>query len=348
VKGHPSHPGTSELVAQAMAKAAELTQMPKGVFSFLADDGFDVGAQLVQAPQVKAVGFTGSFVGGMALVRLANARPEPIPVFAEMGSINPVVLLPETLKANAVTIAKGFVASLTLGTGQFCVNPGLVIGVDGPALTDFVKAVQVELSNIAAGVLLNARVCTAYSAGVEHFTHVPGVEILAQGQAISAAEGYRAQAVLLGTSGQNFIAQKAIHEEVFGPASLLVKCKNIEEVHQVLEVLGGQLTGTLQGTQEELSQCASLVDLLLRKVGRVVINGFPTGVEVCPSMVHGGPFPASSDVRFTAVGTASIQRFQRPVSYQNFPEVLLPDALKNSNPLTLNRLVNGVPTTAAI
>lgn len=347
-KGHSSHPGTAELVARAIVNAIEICKMPKGIFSFLMGDDAEVGATLVQASAVKAVGFTGSIAGGTALMKLANARPEPIPVFAEMGSINPVILLPELLKTQAATVAKGFVASLTLGTGQFCVNPGLVIGLDGDGLNEFIKAVQTELSDISAGVMLNERICTAYTSGIEHFTQVPGVEILAQGQANSVTAGFRAQAYLLGTSGKNFIAQQTIHEEIFGPVSLLVKCNSIEEIQQVIEVLGGQLTGTLQGTRDELQHHSALVDLLSRKVGRVIINGFPTGVEVCPSMVHGGPFPASSDTRFTAVGTAAIQRFQRPVCYQNFPDSLLPDALKNSNPLKLTRQVNGTPSVATI
>lgn len=347
-KGHLSHSGTGELVAQAIAKAIEICKMPKGVFSFLMGDDAEVGATLVQAAPVKAVGFTGSIAGGTALMKLANARPEPIPVFAEMGSVNPVVLLPEALKANAIAIAKGFVGSLTLGTGQFCVNPGLVIAIDGPELKEFIQTVQAELGNIGAGVMLNERICNSYQQGLTRFTQATGVSSLAQGLPNSATEGFRAQAHLLGTSGKNFIAQHEIHEEVFGPTSLLVTCSDIAEVERVLEVLAGQLTGTLHGTESELRTHAALIDVLSRKVGRIVINGFPTGVEVCPAMVHGGPFPASSDMRFTAVGTAAIQRFQRPVCYQNFPDALLPDALKNNNPLQLNRLINGARSTAAI
>lgn len=347
-KGHLSHPGTGELVAQAIARAIEICQMPKGIFAFLMGDDAEVGATLVQAAPIKAVGFTGSIAGGTALMKLANARPEPIPVFAEMGSVNPVILLPETLKTNAAAIAKGFVASLTLGTGQFCVNPGLVIAIDGPGLEAFIQTVQSELGNTAAGVMLNERICNAYQQGLTRFTQASGVTSLAQGQANSANEGFRAQAHLLGTSGENFIAQHEIHEEVFGPTSLLVTCKDVAEAQRVIEILAGQLTGTLHGTESELLSHSELVDALSRKVGRIVINGFPTGVEVCPSMVHGGPFPASSDVRFTAVGTAAIQRFQRPVCFQNFPNTLLPDALKNNNPLQLTRLVNGVLSKAAI
>lgn len=347
-KGHLSHAGTGELVAQAIAKAIEICRMPKGIFAFLMGDDAEVGATLVQAPAVKAVGFTGSIAGGTALMKLANARPEPIPVFAEMGSVNPVVLLPAALNNNPVAIAKGFVASLTLGTGQFCVNPGLVITIDGPGLNEFIASVRTELQAVGAGVMLNERICNAYQQGLSRFTNASGVATLAQGQINTATEGFRAQAYLLGTSAENFIAQHSIHEEVFGPASLLVTCKNVEEMQQVIETLTGQLTGTLHGTENELLAHSPLIDVLTRKAGRIVINGFPTGVEVCPSMVHGGPFPASSDVRFTAVGTAAIQRFLRPVCFQNFPDALLPDALKNNNPLQLTRLLNGAPSNAAI
>lgn len=347
-KGHNSHPGTGELVASAIIKAIEICKMPKGIFAYLMGDDAEVGATLVQAPAVKAVGFTGSIAGGTALMKMANARPEPIPVFAEMGSINPVVLLPEALKAKAAVIAKGFVGSLTLGTGQFCVNPGLVIALDGPELNEFIAAVQTELGAVNAGVMLNERICNAYSSGVDHFKQVPGVEVIALGQTASSLEGFRAQAYLLGTSGKNFVAQPAIHEEVFGPTSMLVKCSSVDEILQVISVLGGQLTGTIHGADNELAAHTAIIDSLTSKSGRLVVNGFPTGVEVCPSMVHGGPFPASSDSRFTAVGTAAIQRFQRPVCYQSFPDALLPDALKNSNPLKLTRLVNGTPSDAAL
>jgi len=348
VKGHSSHPGTSELVAQAMGRAAKNCKMPAGVFSLLMGSGAEVGSCLVEAPEVKAVGFTGSFAGGMALFKLANARPEPIPVFAEMGSVNPVFLLPGALKASAAALAKQFVVSLTMGTGQFCVNPGLVIAVDGPELDEFVAATAKELADVGAGVMLNERICSAYCGGLERYSAVAGVEMLAQGHAINVEEGFRAQASLLGTSAENFISNKQIHEEIFGPVSLLVRCKNDAQRLQVLAHLGGQLTGTIHCAPGELEGHRDLVDALTRKVGRLVINGFPTGVEVCPSMVHGGPFPASTDARFTSVGTAAIYRFLRAVCYQNFPEYLLPDALKNSNPLNLTRTINGQATKAVV
>jgi NADP-dependent aldehyde dehydrogenase len=348
VKGHSSHPGTSELVAQAMATALAKSGLPKGVFSLLMGAGAQVGAALVQAPAVKAVGFTGSFAGGMALVELANARAEPIPVFAEMGSINPVVLLPGALQERAADIGKGFVGSLTLGTGQFCVNPGLVIAIDDAGLQTFIDAACKLVTETQAGVMLNERICSAYSQGLAEYAAQKGVDVLASGGAPEGRDGYCGQATLMTTSAANFLQNPKIHDEVFGPASLVVKCRDKGEIMQVLSALKGQLTGTIHCAEGELAKYRDLADLLTLKVGRIVINGFPTGVEVCHAMVHGGPFPATTDARFTAVGTNSIKRFVRPVCYQGFPDAFLPEALRNANPLGLLRLVNGERNGSAI
>ncbi len=344
VKGHSSHPGTSELVAQAVATAVKKCGLPAGVFSLLMGSGAKVGAALVKAPAVKAVGFTGSFAGGMALVEISNSRPEPIPVFAEMGSINPVVLLPEVLSQNAETVAQGFVGSLTLGTGQFCVNPGLVIAIDDDGLAKFIAAASKAVAEVQAGVMLNERICSAYSEGLSEYSSQSGVEIISSGGSAAEKEGYCGQATLMTATAETFLQNPSIHEEVFGPASLVVKCKDKAEILKVVGALKGQLTGTVHCADGELANYTDLTDLLSLKVGRVVINGFPTGVEVCHAMVHGGPFPASTDSRFTSVGTTAINRFVRPVCYQNFPEALLPDALRNDNPLNLLRLVNGEKT----
>lgn len=341
VKGHSSHPGTSELVAQAIDRAVKKCDMPAGVFSLLMGSGREVGAALVQAPEVKAVGFTGSFSGGMALVELANARPEPIPVFAEMGSINPVFLLPEALNQSAEKIAQGFVGSVTLGTGQFCVNPGLVLAMEGEGLDRFIKAASAALTDIGAGVMLNDRICSSYGEGVAELGKHDGVEVVARGESTDGKSGFCGQATLMTTTADYFIANPGIQEEVFGPASLVVKCKTIADVMNVVSMLRGQLTATIHCADGELTEYAALADMLTLKVGRLVVNGFPTGVEVCHAMVHGGPFPASTDSRFTSVGTAAIARFIRPVCYQNFPETSLPDALRNSNPLNIARMVNG-------
>jgi alpha-ketoglutaric semialdehyde dehydrogenase len=348
VKGHSSHPGTCDLVAQAMAAAVQKCNMPSGVFSLLMGEGRDVGASLVKAEQVKSVGFTGSLAGGMALFELANARPEPIPVFAEMGSINPVVLLHDALAERAESLAEGFLASLTLGTGQFCVNPGLLIAIESPELDRFVDRCSALLSDTPAGVMLNNRICTAYEDGLTQFSDFDGVNLEAEGVASNHDNGYYAQARLMSTTAEYFLSQHAIHEEVFGPASLLVRCQNREELLSVVKALKGQLTGTIQCSDKELATHQELVELLSMRVGRLVVNGFPTGVEVCPAMVHGGPFPAATDSRFTSVGTAAIERFLRPICFQNYPESLLPDALRNDNPLGIPRTINGELTNDAI
>lgn len=344
VKGHSSHPGTCELVAQAIAKALEKNRLPAGTFSLIMGSGADVGSKMVLSPVVKAVGFTGSFAGGMALVKLANEREEPIPVFAEMGSVNPIVFLPEALKNSAHTIATGYVGSLTLGTGQFCVNPGLALAIEGTELTQFINELKTALGQIPAGVMLNKRICSSYNEGVEKYLGFAGVELIATGQETAGTEGYRAQASIMSVTGDTFLANSHIHEEIFGPAALLVKCKNKAQLLQILDQLKGQLTGTVHCTESELAQHQDVADKLRLKVGRLVINQFPTGVEVCPSMVHGGPFPAASDSRFTAVGTASIQRFLRPVCYQNYPEKLLPTVLQNQNAFNALRTINGIKT----
>lgn len=348
VKGHNSHPGTSELVAQAVDKAVQKCGLPAGVFSLLMGAGSRVGAELVKAPGIKAVGFTGSTAGGTALFKLANERPEPIPVFAEMGSINPVVLLPQALESSAQQIAEGFVTSLNMGTGQFCVNPGLVLAVEGAGLDNFINATSEALSKVGAGVMLNERTLSGYQSGTAHLRDQAGVEQVASGEAAGDDAGFTCQAGLLTVSAKDFVSNPALQEEVFGPSSLVVKCQNREELLQAISALQGQLTGTLHCADEELAGYGDLVEVLRQKVGRVVVNGFPTGVEVCHSMMHGGPFPAATDARFTSVGTMAIARFVRPICFQNYPESLLPDALKNSNPLGIARLVNGEKTSDAI
>ncbi|WP_337843381.1 aldehyde dehydrogenase (NADP(+)) [Rheinheimera sp.] len=348
VKGHNSHPGTSELVAQALATAVQKAGLPGGVFSLIMGSGREVGAELVQAPAVKAVGFTGSQAGGMALFHLANSRPEPIPVFAEMGSVNPVVLLPEALSANAQGIATGFVGSLTLGVGQFCVNPGVVIALQSPALDRFCSAASDALAKVPAGVMLNEGIAAAYHQGTAHLAEQSGVELLASGEAVGDKAGFCSQAQLFKVQAQTFLTNPHLQEEVFGHASVLVVCQDKTELLQVVSNLKGQLTGTIQAAPGELAAYPELVQLLRQKVGRLVVNNYPTGVEVCDAMMHGGPFPAATDARFTSVGTASIARFVRPVCFQNFPAELLPPELQNSNPWQLPRLVNGVKTSAAV
>lgn len=340
VKGHSSHPGTSELVSQAIATAVNSSGLPSGVFSLLMGSGREVGAALVVAPEVKAVGFTGSFAGGMALVKLAAERKEPIPVFAEMGSVNPVVLLPEALNTSSGTIAEAFVGSLNMGVGQFCTNPGLVLAIESDALDGFIGSVTQTLAQQSAGVMLNEGIRQAYTQGVAAISSQPGVTTQAVGEE-PVNLGFCGRATLLTVSASDFITNPELTEEMFGPAALLVKCRDLDELTAAVKGLQGQLTATIHTATGEMASYTELVDLLTQRVGRLLVNGFPTGVEVCHAMVHGGPFPASTDARFTSVGTAAIERFLRPICLQNYPHELLPAPLQNNNPLNLQRLING-------
>lgn len=344
VKGHPSHPGTGELVAQALATAVAQAGLPHGTFSFLTDDGHAVGAQLVKAQAVKAVGFTGSFAGGKALMALANARPHPIPVFAEMGSSNPVFLLPQALRTNPTGIAQGFVSSFTLGSGQFCVKPGLIAAIEGESLQTFIAAAKKLVEDSPAAVMLNDRICQTFHKALAERGHDNDLEIIAQGGRLQESDGFYSQVTLFAVTAREISEQPGLLEETFGPASIIIKCRNMDEMLNFARQLPGQLTTTVHGTTEELADSSELMDQLTETAGRLVVNGFPTGVEVCHAMVHGGPFPATADWRFTSVGTNAILRFLRPVCYQNYPEALLPPALRNNNPLGITRLVDGRKT----
>ena len=342
VKAHSSHPGTAELVGSAVQAAVAACGLPEGMFSLLFGGGRSVGQALVQHPAVKAVGFTGSRAGGLALMKLAAERPEPIPVYAEMSSINPTILLAGALAERGEALATGLHGSVTIGVGQMCTNPGLVI-VDrrGP-----VDAFQTKLAELMAGTvpgtMLNGSICQAYQHGIGKLATHPQVEVLAQ--ATPGAVGTTGSATLLKTTAQAFLNDAALGEEIFGPATLLVMADGVGEIMQVVQHLEGQLTGTVHGTAGELAGCGGLLAALERKVGRVICNGFPTGVEVCHSIVHGGPFPATSDGRSTSVGTLAINRFTRPVAYQNFPDAALPAELQEANPLGIARLVDGIRT----
>ncbi len=342
-KAHPSHLGTSELVGRVIQKAAATLGLPEGVFSLLAGEGNAVGEAIVSHPAIQAVGFTGSRRGGLALVALAAKRPVPIPVFAEMSSINPVFLLPTALSQRAETIAQGLVDSMTLGTGQFCTKPGLVIGIDGPDFARFQQAAEAAVAAKAATTMLNGGIHHVYQLGTTERAAESDVTALAQGQ--PAQPGSCAgQAMLFATRAQQFTANPALLEEIFGPTSLLIACRDAEEVLAIVEHLNGQLTATLQmavDDEADLAAARALLPTLERKAGRILVNGFPTGVEVSHAMVHGGPSPATSDSRATSVGAMAIERFLRPVCYQDLPAVLLPEALHDDNPLHLARLING-------
>lgn len=340
VKGHPAHPGVSELVGRAVQAAAAQCDLPEGVFSLVQGGAHGVGEALVDHPAIRAVGFTGSRAGGLALMRRAAARPEPIPVYAEMSSINPMYLLPGALQERSAALGEGFVESLTQGVGQFCTNPGLLIALDGPDLAGFVAVTQRALSAKLAGTMLSVGIHAAYGAGTQRLAALAGVEVLARGQAGDGA--CAAQATLFATTAQRFLEEPRLQDEIFGPASLLVRCRTFAEVLQVSERLDGQLTATLQMTESDTELARRLLPLLERNAGRILVNGFPTGVEVCHAMVHGGPFPATSDSRTTSVGSAAIERFLRPVCYQNLPDALLPAPVVRGNPLGLWRMIDGL------
>ncbi|MDD0974157.1 aldehyde dehydrogenase (NADP(+)) [Pseudomonas fontis] len=335
-KAHSGHMATAEIVADAIIRAAEQTGMPQGVFNMIYGAG--VGEALVKHPLIQAVGFTGSLKGGRALCDMAAARPQPIPVFAEMSSINPVLVLPQALASRGEQIARELAASVVMGCGQFCTNPGLVIGLRSPAFTAFTEQLAAQLAEQPAQTMLNAGTLASYSKGVQALQAHPGISHLA-GQ---AQTGSQAQPQLFKADVRLLIeGEPLLQEEVFGPATVLVEVADAQQLHAALHGLHGQLTATLIAEAADLHAHGDLLPLLEQKVGRVLFNGYPTGVEVCDAMVHGGPYPATSDARGTSVGSLAIERFLRPVCYQNCPDALLPQALQNANPLGIARLVDG-------
>ncbi len=342
VKSHPMHAGTGELVASAIVKAAQKTGMPNGVFSNINSSGIKVGQQLVKHSGVKAVGFTGSIRGGRALLDMAAQREEPIPVFAEMGSVNPVVILPEALKTNGSNLAKTYAGSITLGTGQFCTNPGLLLGIKGDALNNFISILSDEIVKIEPSCMLHPNIIGAYESNKAKALAQPEISVVADYE--TDVQSNYARQTITTVEGKTFLENTTLHQEVFGPFSMVVQCKDANQLEDILSRLEGQLTGTLIADKDEASKYSGVIDALQNRVGRIIYNGVPTGVEVCPSMVHGGPYPASTDSRFTAVGTSSINRWVRPFSYQDWPNNLLPDELKNENPLGISRLVNNIRT----
>jgi len=340
-KAHPAHPGTSELAGRAVQAAVQKCGLPAGVFSLLMDSGYEVGGALVADARIKAVGFTGSRRGGLALVRIAQGRAEPIPVYAEMSSINPVFLLPKALASRGAEIGKAFVASLTMGAGQFCTNPGLVFAVDGPGLDAFLEAAAQGVKSSPALTMLTPGIHKAYVEGTTKLARNPRLRELARGMA--PPEGsYQGQAALFQTDVAGFREDPEVQEEVFGASSVLVRCPDVKTMRDVLEGMEGQLTATLQlDAPDDIEAARTLMPALERKVGRILANGWPTGVEVGHAMVHGGPYPSTSDGRTTSVGTLATRRFLRPVCYQDLPDALLPEALRDGNGLHLWRRVDG-------
>lgn len=337
VKAHESHLGTNELIADAIARAAQKTGMPDGVFSTLTGKGFELGQALVQHPKTKSVAFTGSFRGGKALYDLASQREEPIPVFAEMGSVNPVFLLPDKLSKETSALAKAYAGSITMGVGQFCTNPGVIIGITSDALTQFREEIAAEFKQKQAEIMLNPGISKAYTSGTETALQQTGVTTLAQGM----SQTEKAQATVAGVSGNDFLKNPKLLHEVFGPFSLIVTCENAAELHKVVLALPGQLTTTFMATDQDISDYTQSIKKATEICGRLIFNGVPTGVEVCYGMQHGGPFPASTDGRFTSVGADAIKRFVRPVSFQDAPQSILPSELRDDNPLNIWRKING-------
>ena len=338
VKAHPAHPGTCEMVARAILSASQKSGMPDGTFSMLQGKSNDVGMAIVTHPLIKAIGFTGSFKGGKAIFNAANRRPEPIPVYAEMGSSNPVFILPGAMKKHSAAIAKGLAGSVTLGVGQFCTNPGLVFQMDAGDLTAFQSALSEAFQKAPSATMLTPQIHAAFQDAVASTAAQKGVNILASGAQTAGLQGVPH---VLQTDAASYIENQQLEDEIFGPSTLSVTAKNKAELLDIASKLHGHLTATLWATDEDLESHTELIHTLERKVGRLIRNGFPTGVEVCHAMVHGGPFPATTDSRTTSVGTAAIDRFARPVCFQNFPDKLLPDELKNTNPLGIWRLING-------
>jgi 2,5-dioxopentanoate dehydrogenase len=317
-KAHPAHPATCQLLGAAIEKAGRDTGMPEGVFSMLHGFSHEVGGTLVKHPLIKAVAFTGSSKGGKALYDLAVRRKEPIPVYAEMGSVNPVFFLPGALKQGADTLANQFAQSVTLGSGQFCTNPGICIFIDNGDSRLFIQSVADGLSASSVHPLLTKGIADAYKSGLDKQKNLPGATIFATESVTDLRPS------VISVSAKNVLHNPAYFEEVFGPSTVAVLADNYDEMYQVASVMPGQLTGTVHAAENDYQNAKELIDLLTQKAGRVVMNGFPTGVEVCHAMVHGGPYPATTDSRVTSVGTTSIYRFTRPVCYQNIPSALLP------------------------
>tara|TARA_R100001129_G_scaffold170956_9_gene140831 strand:+ start:13149 stop:14654 length:1506 start_codon:yes stop_codon:yes gene_type:complete len=324
VKGHPAHPGTGEIVAQAIDAAIKKTGMHPGVFSLIQSNGIEVGQALVQHPLIKAVGFTGSLGAGRALFDLCAARDEPIPFFGELGSVNPMFLLPEAMKARGTEIAKGWAGSLTMGAGQFCTNPGIAIVQEGADAEAFAEQATASLKEVNAQTMLTDGIAASYRKGVERVSGETGVRELLT----STCDLRNASPYLYQVSGDDWVANHALAEEVFGPMGIIVTAKDAAQVEAIAKSLEGQLTCTIHMDDGDTEEAKKLVPVLERKAGRILVNGFPTGVEVADAMVHGGPYPASTNFGATSVGTLAIRRFLRPVSYQNMPEALLPEDLR--------------------
>jgi NADP-dependent aldehyde dehydrogenase len=358
IKAHPAHAATSEIVANAILTAASTCNMPKGIFAHVHGTGFEVGKALVMHPHTKAVGFTGSYTGGKQLFDWGNQRKEPIPVFAEMGSVNPVFLLPEKLKSSAAEIAQQYAGSITLGVGQFCTNPGIIVGIESEALQTFVHDLGKAIQQIAPAAMLHEGIATAYKKNKENALLQDDVHLVAESETSSAVGtpsavinpegGLTGLPTIATTTGQAFLNNPVLHQEVFGPYSIIIRCKDMNEMIEVAKNLEGQLTSTLMATETDIKDNEELVEAVKNICGRFILNNVPTGVEVCLSMQHGGPFPASTDARFGSVGSDGIKRFARPIAFQNWSNNLLPAELQDENPLGIWRTVNNELSKAVV
>ena len=340
VKAHPSHLGTNRLVSNAISKAAEKCDLPKGVFSTVEGD-IETGCLLVKHPLVKAVGFTGSFTGGKALFDLANNRPEPIPVYSEMGSNNPIFILDEKIKNESKDLAASIANSINMGAGQFCTNPGILVIQKSNETDGFLADLKMSFQNLGAHTMLNEGIYKSYNTGKAACINTAGVNALYEGESTNEWKGVPSIATV---HASDFMKNSNLTKEVFGPFTLVVVCETEAEVIEIAENLEGQLTATIMGTPDELDRSTDLLEILSQKAGRVIFNGVPTGVEVCEAMHHGGPFPSTSNAMFTSVGRDAIKRFVRPVTYQNMPDSLLPKELQKDNPLKIWRTINGIKT----
>lgn len=341
VKAHPTHPETSALVADAISRAVGTSGLPPATFQHAVGD-IPLAQSLVAHPLTRAVGFTGSHLAGNTLIDIAHRRQEPIPVFAEMGSVNPQVVLPSALESDITYVATTLAGSITLGVGQFCTNPGLVFVVDSPHTDEFVSSLSKSISESIPAPMLTDRIADQYNIKRSNQLRAKGVDVVATSP--TATQSNLGTPTVAHVSAHDFVDNPELSDEVFGPFSLLVICKDDKELMTAISSLRGQLTASLWASESDLSKQSDLFNLLATRVGRLIINGAPTGVEVCPSMHHGGPYPATSDPRFTSVGTDAIKRFVRPIAFQNTPESMLPAELHDANPLAIMRLVDGAYT----
>jgi NADP-dependent aldehyde dehydrogenase len=343
-KAHPGHPGTCEMIGRAIVTAAEKAGVPPGVFGMVHGAGHEVGLALVRHPLTKVVAFTGSQAGGRALFDAAAARAEPIPVYAEMGSTNPVFVLPEAMATRGAEIAAGYIQSVTLGTGQFCTNPGILLCAEGPALQPFLDAIAAAALEVAPSTMLTGGICESFQGGLGRLRKTPGVRLLGESKARADAARTQAPCAIFSADLATLDARPELWEEVFGPVSIVIACPRGSDLGRVARRMRGHLTATIHGTPGELQKNGGLVRMLERRVGRIIFNGFPTGIEVCAAMHHGGPYPATTDSHYTSIGTASIERFCHPVCYQGFPNDGLPPELRDDNPRRIWRLLDGQQT----